>query len=112
MTALMKKVRYSQIRDPYNCLFDPRSEYSGVGEKYESVGGMLTIDMCADDQYKDTIFEAMEAAGAKERAKSVQQLKDEGTEWLSVWQTIANCNNRSIKVIFYEDDALTFDFTV
>ena len=112
MTALMKKVRYSQICDPYNCLFDPRSEYSGTGEKYESVGGILTIGMCADDQYKDMIFEAMEAAGAKEREKSIQQLKDEGTQWLSVWQTTANCNKKSLKVIFYEDDALTFDFTV
>ena len=112
MTALMKKVRYSQILDPYNCLFDPRSEYSGAGEQYEALGGMLTIEMCQDDQYKDTIFEAMEAAGAKEREKSLQQLKDEGTQWLSVWQTTANCNKQSLKVIFFEDDALTFDFTV
>ncbi len=112
MTALMKKVRYSQMRDPYNCLFDPRSEVSGVGEQYEAFGGMLTLDMCADDQYKDTILEAMEASGSQEREKSVQQLKDEGTQWLSVWQTTANCNKKSLKVVFFEDDALTFDFTV
>ena len=112
MTALMKKVRYSQILDPYNCLFDPRSEASGVGEQYEALGGMLTLDMCADDQYKDTILEAMEASGSQEREKSLQQLKDEGTQWLSVWQTTANCNKKSLKVVFFEDDALTFDFTV
>ena len=112
MTALMKKVRYSQMRDPYNCLFDPRSEVSGVGEQYEAFGGMLTLDMCADDQYKDTILEAMEASGSQEREKSLQTLKDEGTQWLSVWQTTANCNKKSLKVVFFEDDALTFDFTV
>ena len=112
MTALMKKVRYSQILDPYNCLFDPRSEVSGVGEQYEAFGGMLTLDMCADDQYKDTILEAMEASGSQEREKSLQTLKDEGTQWLSVWQTTANCNKKSLKVVFFEDDALTFDFTV
>ena len=112
MTALMKKVRYSQILDPYNCLFDPRSEASGVGEQYEALGGMLTLDMCADDQYKDTILEAMEASGSQEREKSLQTLKDEGTQWLSVWQTTANCNKKSLKVVFFEDDALTFDFTV
>ena len=110
MTALMKKVRYSQILDPYNCLFDPRSEC--CGEADESIGGMLTIDMCADDQYKDQILEAMEASGALERAKSIQQLKDEGLQWLSAWQTTANCNKKSIRVVFFEDDALTFDFTV
>ncbi len=112
MTALMKKVRYSQMLDPYNCLFDPRSEMSGVGEEYEAFGGMLTIDMCADDQYKDAILKAMEASGSKERGKSLQQLRDEGTQWLSVWQTTANCNRKSLKVVFFEDDALTFDFTI
>ncbi len=112
MTALMKKVRYSQMLDPYNCLFDPRSEFSGVGEQYADFGGMLTIDMCADDQYKDTILEVMETFGSQEREKPVQQLRDEGTQWLSVWQTTANCNKKSIRVIFFEDDALTFDFTI
>ena len=112
MTALMKKVRYSQMLDPYNCLFDPRSEVSGTGEQYEAFGGMLTLDMCADDKYKDTILEAMEASGSAEREKSVQQLRDEGTQWLSVWQTTANCNRKSIRVIFFEDDTLTFDFTI
>ena len=112
MTALMKKVRYSQILDPYNCLFDPRSEFSGVGEQYAALGGMLTLDMCTDEQYKEMIFEVMEASGSQERAKSVQQLRDEGTQWLSVWQATANCNKKSLRVVFFEDDALTFDFTV
>ena len=112
MTALMKKVRYSQMLDPYNCLFDPRSEACGVGEQYEALGGMLTLEMAQDDQYKDMILEAMEASGSQEREKSLQQLRDEGTQWLSVWQTTANCNKKSIKVIFFEDDALTFDFTI
>ena len=112
MTALIKNVRYSQMLDPYNCPFDPRSEAGGVGEKYKAIGGMLTLDMCADDKYKDEILKAMEEFGSKEREKSVQQRRDEGTQWLSVWQTIANCNKKSIKVIFFEDDALTFDFTI
>ena len=112
MATLIKKVRYTQMLDPYNSLFDPRSEVGGVGEKYEAFGGMLTRQMCADDQYKDAILEAMEAFGSKEREKTIKQRKDEGTQWLSVWQTIANCNKKSIKVIFFEDDALTFDFTV
>ena len=112
MTELMKKVRYSQILDPYNCLFDPRSEYCGVSEAYEEVGGMITLEMAQDDQYKDMILEAMEADGAKERAKSLQTLKDEGTQWLSVWQTTANCSNKTLKVVFFEDDALTYDFTI
>ncbi len=112
MTELIKKVRYSQLLDPYNCCFDPRSEACGAGEEYAALGGMFTLAMAADDQYKDAILEELEASGAKERAKSLQQLKDEGTQWLSVWQTTANCNKKSLKVVFYEDDALTFDFSI
>ena len=54
----------------------------------------------------------MEAVGSKERTKSVQQLKDEGAEWLSVWQTVANCNKKTLHVTFFEDDSLTFDFSL
>ena len=112
MTELMKKVRYSQLLDPYNCQFDPRSESCGEGEEFAALGGMLTLAMASDDQYKEAIFEALEASGAVERAKTLQQLKDEGTQWLSVWQTTANCNKKTITVVFNEDDALTFDFAV
>ena len=54
----------------------------------------------------------MDEHGKAENAKPLQQLKDEGTEWLSVWQTTANCNEQTIHVIFFEDDSLAFDFTV
>ena len=110
MTALMKKVRYSQILDPYKCAFDPCSEC--CGEPIDESGAVLTLDMCASGKYKDAILEGLEKSSAVERAKSLQQLKDEGTQWLSVWQTTANCNKKTIKVVFYEDDNLTFDFTV
>ena len=110
VTELMKKVRYSQILDPYNCAFDPCSEC--CGEEVEELGGFLTLDMCADEKYKDAILQGLEESSAVERAKSLQQLKDEGAQWLSVWQTTANCNKKSIKVMFYEDDSLTFDFSV
>ena len=109
MTALMKKVRYSQILDPYNCAFDPCSEC--CGEELPE-GGVLTLAMCADGAYKDAILQSLEESSALERKKSLQQLKDEGAQWVSVWQTTANCNKRTIKVVFYEDDELTFDFAV
>ena len=110
MTELMKKVRYTQILDPYNCAFDPCSEC--CGEPVEELGGVLTLDLCASGKYKDAILQGLEVSGAIERAKSLQQRKDEGTQWLSAWQTTANCNKKSIKVVFYEKDDLTFDFTV
>ena len=112
MTALMKRVRYSQILDPYNCEFDPTSEFCGYGDAYKELGGALTLDMCRSGEYKDQILAAMEEAKAPEREKTIQQRKDEGKEWESVWQTVANCNKKTLSVIFFEDDALSYKFSL
>ncbi len=112
MTELMKKVRYSQLLDPYNSAFDVRSEACGVGEEFADFGGMFTLEMASDDQYKDAILETLEASGAPERTKSLKQLKDEGTQWHSAWQTTTNCNKKTYRVVFFENDDLTFDFEV
>ncbi len=113
MTELMKKVRYTLTYDPYNCPFDPCSEQSGEGEeKHKDFGGILTMEMCADEKYSGEIYSRMEEYGAAERAKSLQQRRDEGIDWISVWQTTVNCNKRSLTTVFLEDDALTFDFAV
>ena len=97
--------------DPYNCPFDPTSEMCGYGDNYADFGGALTLDMCRSGEYKDKILEMMETLKAKERAKSIEQRKNEGKEWESVWQTVANCNKRTMSVIFFEDDALSYNFT-
>ncbi len=112
MTDLIKLVRYSAFIDPYNCPFDPSSELSDFGDEYAAYGGALTIEMCESGEYKDQIFEELAGYGEVENAKSLQQLRDEGTQWQSVWQTIANCNKQTLKVIFFEDDSLTYDFAV
>ncbi len=112
MTSLIKKVRYTQLMDPYNSLFDPRSEWSDISEEFEPTGTPITMEICQNDEYKDVLMEDIEEYGAPEREKTVQQRRDEGTQWLSVWQTIANCNNKTMKVIFFEDDELTYDLTL
>ncbi len=112
MASLIKKVRYSQILDPYNCLFDPCGEITGFGEGYEAVGGALTIEMCASNEYRDLLLAIMEEKGKTEREKSIQERKDEGTQWLSVWQTTTNCNKKTLSATFFEDDSLTFSFSI
>ncbi len=112
MANLMKKVRYAQVLDPYNCLFDPTGECSGFGEGYESVGGAITVEMIRSGEYRDALMEMLEEEGKVEREKPLQQLKDEGTQWLSAWQTVANCNKKTLHVTFFEDDSLAFDFSL
>ena len=110
MTALMKRVRYTQILDPANCAFNPCSEC--CGEPVDEEGNVLTLQMCADGKYDDAILKGMEESGAIELAKSLEERKAEGTQWVSAWQTTANCNKRSIKAVFFEEDDLTFDLAV
>ena len=112
MANLIKQVRYSQLMNPKTCLFDPCSESCGFGEEFKDIGGALTIDMVKSKKYYDVIMDMLEQTGAIERAKTLQQLKDEGTQWLSVWQTVANCNKKSITFTCFEDDSLNFKFKI
>ncbi len=110
MCELIKLVRYTQIRDPYNCPFDPSTELCGYGDNFTQFGGELTVEMCESGEYKDELYQYLDELGKVENVKPLQQLREESTQWLSVWQTIANCNKQTLKVIFYEDDSLTYDF--
>ncbi len=60
--------------------------------------------------YKTLGLAYMEERGAKVRKKTVQELKDEGKEWLSAYQSVANCNKKTLNVTFFEDNALTYTF--
>ncbi len=110
MANLIKQVRYTQIRKPDSCPYDPCTELTGYGKKYESFGGALTIEMCNDSRHRKTVFEFLKELGKVENAKTLKQRRNEGTQWHSVWQTVANCNDKTLKVIFFEDDSLTFEF--
>ena len=64
------------------------------------------------EENKETIMNHLREAGAIEKEKSVSQLRDEEKEWLSAYQSIANCNEETLRVIFFEDPELTFDLTI
>lgn len=68
--------------------------------------------MCESGEYKDELFTHLDELGKAENVKPLQQLRDEGTQWHSVWQTITNCHKQTLKVIFFEDDSLTYDFSL
>ncbi len=107
---LMKQVRYSQLMNPTTCLFNPVSEACGFGDEFKDFGGAFTVEMARSHKYDDVIMQVLEEEGKKERAKSLQELKNEGTQWYSVWQTVANCNKRTLTFTCFEDDSLTFTY--
>lgn len=106
MFNLMDSVTYYQIYDPYNCKYDPRSEDVGVlpYATYETV--ML-------DELKEVIFAAMEENGKTVRSMSRQQQQNKNEYWESSFTEVINCNERTLKVRFFEDNnriiTLSFD---
>ena len=112
MAELMKDVKYTQLMYPYQSKYNVVSELCGEGELYKELGGRLDLNMCRSHEYDEKVLKLLEEKEAIERAKPLQQLKDEGKEWLSVWQTVANCNKKTMSFTFFEDDTLTFDYTL
>ena len=107
MMDLMHKVKYTQFLDPDHAQFDPRGELScRMGKVY------LTMKDVMSDEFRDMALDYLRKHGAEERAKSVDQLRDENTTWLSTIQLVANCSKKTIHVTFFEDDSLTYDLTV
>ncbi len=112
MMELIKKVKYSQVEDPDNCIFDPRGETTGYIGNPDDADAYITIEMAKSEKYKEKIMSVLREDGKRLRSLTIDQLRDEPTTWISAWQCVANCNKRTIKVIFFEDDDLTFDFAI
>ena len=45
-------------------------------------------------------------------SQSLAQLKREGVQWQSVFQVVANCNKRTMEVMFFENPQTTYKFAV
>ncbi len=106
---LIAKVRYSQLFTPDTSEFDVRSEFSS---DEVADGHMLTMDYITAEENRDKVMEMIRKHAAVEGKKSLAQLKKEGKEWYSSYQSIINCNKGTLRAVFYEDPSLTFDFTV
>ena len=108
MRALITKVRYFQSNDPDNCIFDPISELTGTvinGKRY------LLSDI-KDESNREFLMSVMREGGKAELEKSVEQMRNEKLSWVAAYQTVVNCNKRTLSVVFFEDDSLTYSFSL
>ena len=108
MRALITKVRYFQSVDPDNCIWDPISEATGTvidGKRY------LLSDV-RDESNREILMNFMREDGKVELEKSIEQLRDENNCWLAAYQTVVNCNKLTLSVVFFEDDSLTYSFSL
>ena len=97
MFELMDSVSYYQTYFPDECQFDNRSEFIGLLPYW-------TTDIMTDPVYKDSIEEVVYQVGDYLKTRSRQQLRDENYYWESIFTEVVNCNNRTIKIRFYEND--------
>ena len=100
MFALMDSVSYFQIYDINHCQFDYRSENVGA-EPY------ATYDYLMAEENQAYIEEAMLQLGEYVNSLSRQELRDADEYWESVFTEVVNCNERTLFVRFFEDDAKT-----
>ncbi len=108
MRALITKVRYFQSVDPDTCIFDPISEITGTvidGKRY------LLSDI-KDESNREILMNFMREDGKAELEKTIEQLRDENNCWLAAYQTVVNCNKLTLSVVFFEDDSLTYSFSL
>ena len=108
MRALITKVRYFQSNDPDNCIFDPISELTGTvinGKRY------LLSDI-KDESNREFLMSVMREGGKAELEKSVEQMRNEKLSWVAAYQTVVNCNKRTLSVVFFEDDTLTYSYSL
>ncbi len=113
MHDLITKVRYNQMTfDSANCIFDPRGEVMGeYRAEWEKWGGILTYKDAYDPANKDYIMSVLAKDNEAAKNATDSQLREVGL-WQSAWQSVANCNKKTLKVTFFEKDNLTFDLTV
>ena len=101
---LMDQVSYFGIYSE-DCPYDVYSEFVGTYPWW-------TNEYMADEANRDEIESVL--AGFREKVGSYdeQTLRDRGTSWLSVFTTIANCNEKTMNVRFFEDAAKTLTLTL
>ncbi len=105
MFKLMDSVSYYQTYFPDKCQFDNRSEFIGLLPYW-------TTDAMMKPEYKEDIESVVAQTGRYLDSLSRQEIRDLNYFWESIFTEVANCNNRTIDIRFYEDDSkrLTLSF--
>ena len=104
MFALMDSVSYFQFYDPENCQFDYRSENMGAVP-------FATYDILMEEENRPLIDEALLEIHDYVSTLSRQELQNANEYWESAFTEVVNCNERSLFVRFFEDEAKTLTLT-
>ena len=113
MRGLMKKLYYFQIstKNFDDCSFDVRSELCGA--MLPLGGEMVFFDekTATDDAYLPAFKAFFNDLVAQNNAMTRQEMRDRGTFWASLWSVVADCNKKTLDVIYEENDDLSVSLT-
>ncbi len=111
MESLLRKVRFSQITSPYTCPFDVRDEFTGDDSPGLQTFG-LTMSEALSEENREYMGKLANQYAQAVGSQSLAQLKREGVQWQSVFQVVANCNQKTLQVMFFENPQTTYKFAV
>jgi hypothetical protein len=108
MLALIRKVKYLQMFDPDTCQFDP------LGELTESVidGKKYYIKDVTDEKNRKVLMDYLKKYIETVRCMSLDEMRANNDIWLSAYQTVVDCNERTMRVQFFEDNRLVYHLCV
>ena len=111
LAALLTKVRFSHLLNPYNSPFDVRDEFTGDDSPGMHSFG-LTVKEALAEENRDYMMRLASQFASSVGMQSVMQRQSESVQWLSVFQVVANCNKKTMHVMFFENPQTTYEFAV
>ena len=104
MLALMNKVTYHQMYSPETCQYDPRSEFIATYPHW-------TYDYVMAKENQEEVMSVMKSISECVSAMTRQEKQDKNSMWESIFTEIADCNEKTLFVRFFEDDTRTITLT-
>ena len=111
LAALLTKVRFSNLLNPYTCPFDLRDEFTGDDSPGMHSFGMTAKEALAEEN-RDYVSKLSSQFATGVGMQTVSQRQSESVQWLSVFQVVANCNKKTMHVMFFENPQTTYEFAV
>ncbi|MCQ2501992.1 MAG: carcinine hydrolase/isopenicillin-N N-acyltransferase family protein [Lachnospiraceae bacterium] len=97
MFNLINKTTYFQTYFPDRCQFDWRTENVGVKPNWNT-------EYVLDEAHRNEVKAAVEADGAAINSMTRQELEAVNKYWETILTIVANCNNKTMTIRFFEDD--------
>lgn len=98
MYDLIDSVSYYQTYFPDKCQFDNRSEFIGILPNW-------TTEHMMKEEFHDDIERTVANVGKYLTETPIEDIRADNYFWQSIFTEVVNCNKKTIKIRFYEDES-------